>query len=447
MGVTAPTQTPSARSRPSPAPPNTPADVARQIDPETTKWWRIDSTPDQLRALAVVTLLAIVAAGIATWIFADRLADDTERVANSTGEVLVVNQQVEASFAEAHAAAVSVHLAGPAGDREQRRLYESAIERAASGLEQVAAVVGDDPASHQDLSQVSALTTRYVGFVESARAQALAGDPAGDGVLDQATDITREQISPRLALVTQRFQRELTEQTSGSSFAIGFVVFAVVAVLLALGQFWLFGRFRRIINPPLVLATAVVVGWLLYSGWAFFSQQSAMNTANDDAYASIAVSAQIQDLAFEHRAQENTRVLAGDPDAGTQVAIEALTRADGLFDQAAALADSDRERAAVEAVRTRWNRYLPLSFDVTTALRSGDDALAEQITSGPANDAFNGFNAAAEALLLDNREQFFAEVDYAVETVRWLRLLVIAATVAAAVLAWWGYSIRLQEYR
>ena len=95
-----------------------------------TQILRAGSTPDRLRLGAVALVLVLVGVGALAWWMTDRLVGETDRVASSTGEVLIATQQVNASFAEADAAAVSVHLAGADGNREQRRLYEQAIERA-----------------------------------------------------------------------------------------------------------------------------------------------------------------------------------------------------------------------------------------------------------------------------------------------------------------------------
>ena len=399
-----------------------------------------------MRSLAVFTVLATLVAGVLGWFLADRLTDNTNRVASSTGEVLVVNQQVQASFAEAHAAAVSVHLAGPDGNREQRRIYESAIERAASGLERVAASVGDDPVSHEALEQVAALTTRYVALVESARSSAVAGDASGNAVIAEAGEVTRNQISPQVDLVTRRFQANLADQTGTAGFIVTFVVFVALVILLGLGQFWLFQRFRRIVNLPLLLATIAAVAWLVYSGSTYFAQRTAFDTADGDAYQSIEASGGLLDLAFTHRAAENAAVLASARAVDSVVMDDvqaSLTRLDSME----RLADTSREAALASEVRVRWDRYVVQSAAIESALAAGNVAEAERITSGSANDAFNAFNATAEALLLDNRQQFFAEVDYAVDLVRWLRWIVIAVTVAIAVLAWWGYSLRLREYQ
>ena len=392
------------------------------------------------------TVFATIVAGAFGWFLADQLTDNTNQVADGTGEVLVVNQQVQASFAEAHAAAVSVHLAGPAGNREQRRIYESAIERAASGLERVAASVGDDPESHAALEQVAALTTRYVSLVESARSSAIAGDAAGNAVIAEAGEVTRNQISPQVDLVTRRFQTKLADETGSNGFIVTFVIFVALLILLGLGQFWLFQRFHRILNLPLLVATIAVIAWLVYSGSAYFAQRQAFDAADGDAYQSIEASGGLLDLAFTHRAAENAAVLASERSVDS-VVMDDRSESNARLDAMVALADTDREQALALEVRTRWDRYAAQSSAIESALAAGNVAEAERITSGSANDAFNAFNATAEALLLDNRQQFFDEVDYAVDLVRWLRWIIIALTVAVAVLAWWGYSMRLREYQ
>lgn len=399
-----------------------------------------------MRSLAVFTVFATLVAGVLGWFLADRLTDNTDQLADSTGEVLVVNQQVQASFAEAHAAAVSVHLAGPSGNREQRRIYESAIERAASGLERVAAAVGDDPESHAALEQVAALTTRYVSLVESARSSAVSGDASGNAVIAEAGDVTRNQISPQVDLVNRRFQTKLAAETGGGGFIVTFVIFAALLILLGLGQFWLFQRFHRIINVPLLLATIAVTGWLVYSGSVYLAQRQAFDTADGDAYQSIEASGGLLDLAFTHRAAENAAVLSGATSVDS-VVMDDRAATESRLDAIVGLADTFREEALAGEVRTRWSRYVVESSAIEAALGAGNVAEAERITSGSANDAFNAFNATAEALLLDNRQQFFDEVDYAVDLVRWLRWIIVAVTVIIAVLVWSGYSLRLREYQ
>lgn len=409
---------------------------------------RLRNTPDQLRAIAILTVAVALLAGVIAWVLADGLVDDTNAIADSTGEVLVVNQQVNASFAEAHAAAVSVHLAGADGDPEQRRLYELAIERAAAGLEQVARFAGDDGDSHEALERVAARTTRYVSLIETARAGAVAGDRSADAVLAQATDITRNDIAPELRFVTERFQAQLDSQTGSGWFLLAFVGFVVLLAVLVVGQIWLKRRFRRVLNPPLVIATVIAVAWLVVTGWTYGQQRQALDFADDQAYRSIQISEQIQQTAYEYRASETSFVLAGSDDATVLNALaDDLQRPGGLLDLARSAADNNRELVGIDEVAVRWDRYRAASQQVSQALTAGDLERAETITRGLASSAFNGFNTSVEAALLNNREQFFDEISFAADSVRWLRWSVIVAAALIALLAWSGYSIRLREYQ
>lgn len=403
------------------------------------------STPARLRLLAILTVLAIVVIGAIAWFLADGLVDDTNQIEQSTGEVLIINQQVNASFAEAHAAAVSVHLSGARGDNEQRRLYEVAIERAASGLERVAAVAGDEPEAQASLEQIAALTTRYVGLIESARAGSIARDINADATLAQATDLTRNQISPLVNSVTERFQDRFDQQTQGALFLVALGAGLLLVVILGVAQLWLARRFRRLINPPLVLATIAVLAWVVFGAFSFFNQATALDRADDEAYESVRIGEQVQQLAYEHRAVENSLVLAQARD--TSALDELRSAANERVQALSSVADNDRERAVTTEIETRWERYLAESDQVSSLLETGRTAGAELLTRGSANDAFNGFNAAAEANLLDNRDQFETEVAGATDAVRWLRWVIAVATVVAGLAAWWGYSLRMAEYR
>ena len=73
--------------------------------------------------------------------------------------------------------------------------------------------------------------------------------------------------------------------------------------------------------------------------------------------------------------------------------------------------------------------------------------MAEAITQGAANSAFNGFNTTVEAALLDNREQFLNQLQIASDSLQWLRGLILGGSLLAAVFVWWGFAQRIGEYR
>lgn len=394
-------------------------------------------------------MLVVLGAGLTAWILSERLVGDTDDVADRTGEVLVATQQVSASFAEADTAAVSVHLAGAEGNREQRRLFEQAIDRATAGLERIARLVGDDEPSHAALSEIAALTTRYSGLVESARLASVEDLAGADERLNEASAVNRDEISPRVQLIAQRAQVRFDQQTKSTWYLVAFVLLVVALATLLAAQLMLQRRFRRWINPPLALAAGLVIVLLVVSGRAFATQQDAFTRADDQAYEAIRLSERIQQTAYRYRAVETASVLEK-RDASVELDELASilgTPGSGLFQRAEEEADSSRELAGTAEVVVRWNRYLLESGQIQSALRLGDADTAEVITRGPANSAFNGFNTSVEAALLDNREQFLAQLARAADSLRWVRPVVVIGSLLAAVLAWWGFAVRIGEYR
>lgn len=416
--------------------------------PRRLGWLNTNSTPDYLRLIAIVTVLVLVGIGAISWVFTDRLVSQTEEVATSTGEVLVATQQVSASFAEADAAAVSVHLAGVDGNREQRRLFEQATDRATSSLERVARLVGDDERSHEALQAIAANTTEYAGLIEAARLGSIEGLDGADAVLGVASSVNRLEISPDVQLIADRASARFDEQTSSTWYAVEIILLVVAVAMLLGAQFMLSRRFRRLINVPLVLATIVMIVLLVVSARGFATQQTSFNDAESEAFDAIQVSEQIQQSAYRHRALSTSAVLDGQAATGLIELEAALTNAgSGLLDQARAAASSTRELAGADEVVARWDRYVDENARSQAALDRGDVAGAEAITQGAANSAFNGFNTSVEAALLDNREQFLGQLQNASDSLQWLRGFILVGSLLAAILAWWGFAQRIGEYR
>lgn len=336
----------------------------------------------------VAALIALLVAGAIAWVLTSQLIDETRRIDTSTGEVLIGNQSILASLAEADAAAAAVHLAGPLGDRAQRSTYEQALERAGVGLERIARVLGDDEPSHVALQQINASLTSYAGLVESARARSIADiQPQANDDLSEAIQLLREDISPNVDLVSRRADARFVEDSQSAWFAIAPLVLLVPLVILLLTQRWLFKRFRRLFNPPLLLATIillVLVAWIAIAGVV---QQDSLQEARVGAYQSIEKTAELQRNAFQYRARDTERVIQKAP---VGLSAEQLT-VEGLIDETVVLADSARETAAATEVQLRWAEYITASNEVTQAVSSGDFDGAGDLIRGESNTAFTGF--------------------------------------------------------
>lgn len=428
-------------------------------------WRRLTdpATPTRLRLLALVLVAAIVASGAVAWVLTDRLVGETNDIRDSTGPVLIANQTVLASLAEADTAAAAVHLAGADGNREQRRIYESGLGRAVAEISGIARVLGDDETSHTTLQGASEQITAYAGQVEAARLAATNGLPDADQRLLRAVNLLGGEINPSVTTVTEQARSRLTEQSSSPWYWIAPAVVAAALLVLLVVQVWMSRRFSRLFNVPLVAASIgllVLVGWMLS---AQISQQRWLDDAQDGA-STIELNGEIQKLALQHRAGTTVELITGTAPVDLDLIAVELSRNEidasqvttaqqgfsdgiGLLHDAVLASPNARASAATAEMLVRWDRYLAASNDLRLEVASGNDAAAVASFSGPSNAAFTGFNTAIESVLFDSRADFDDSVQAAAGALRWLRAGIALLGIAAALLTWAGISQRIQEYR
>lgn len=409
---------------------------------------RLTTTPARFRAWSIgLSLLAIISALLAS-IATAQFISATDKVQDNTGPVLISTQGLLASMAEADAANTAVFLSGEAGDRQQQRLYESALSRAPQQIEDIAAGIGDDEASHDSLKQIGSQLTEYARLTERARVNNLAGEASATTDLNAAIELVsgNNGMLDLAQAVTDRTQATLDDDIDAGLpvwiASLAMIVLTIVALLIA--QRLLGRRTKRIINPLLLAATvcmALLGAWLLF---AQFGRVVDLQTADDDAYDSIALTADLQTAAFEYKTAEAQAVIANDtlllPLAADDDAI------DDLLEALEAEADTAAESAAVSNLDRRWRRYLLTSLDVGVALDSGDTDAARTLAINDGNRDFNGFNTTVESVLLANRDQFERATASAENRVNWLRWGSIALPLLAAILILVGYQVRINEY-
>lgn len=423
------------------------------------------STPARFRMWSLAVVIAIVVAALANWWAAGQLVDSGDRAEQNTAPVLVAVQDVFASIAEADAASAAVFLSGADGDREQRRLYEVALERATGQLEEVARLVGDDEVAHESIKEISADLVRYAGLVEAARLATVNSLPGADSDLLSAIDIVQDGIVPEVQALTARAQADLDDDVDSGTIAtaIALAWSAVVVVLLLAAQAHLRARTNRLIAPAVALATLLILTTGIWMAAAWIARQADLDDARDGGYDSIALTADIQTSAFRYKTLESLALLgAGDiaeqdtlatrlaavpiddeviADARTGDAVGA-----GLLLEANRRADSAREQAATTELLVRWDRYRATSDEIRFAVDRNQDDAAVALATGPGNSDFNGVNTAVESVLSDNRSQFLDGVATARNRLDRLRLAGVLLPAIAALLTLWGFQRRIREY-
>ena len=189
--------------------------------------------------------------------------------------------------------------------------------------------------------------------------------------------------------------------------------------------------------------------------------------ARADGYDSITLTSRIQTTAYRAKADETVALITGDQarrasaastaqtllaDRASAAAVEAVRQGrdpalPGLLTDAAAEADSDRERAAVAEMLVRWQRYRDTNRTIQTAATRGDRTTATLIATTTGNQAFNGFNLAVESVVQDNTAQFEDSLSSADHRLRYLGASALLIPLVALLLMLWGTQMRINEYR
>jgi CHASE3 domain sensor protein len=437
----------------------------------------VTSLPQRLRAVGATTpgryrlwsggiALTLVVIAVTGTAAAAGLRSGTDRIRNNSGPVLVATQQLVASLAEADAAASAAFLSGRQEDPEQRRLYEEALARANFQLEDVSSLIGDDERSHRSLKSLANQITRYAGLVEAARASNRAGVAGGEAYLVDALNLLGSAVANEAGQLTratqERFGKDEDLRDAGVPSAVALGGLALI-VLLA-GQRVVTRLSRRLLNPPLVLATLALllsVGWLAAAN---VRSGNDLRQARRDGFDSIALTARIQTTGFRAKADETVAVITGDParranaeraandliaqrvtpDMVERARAGAVDPSGGLLPSAAARADSPRERAAAAEMLVRWQRYADTVTEITSTT---DPARRRAIAVGPSSAAFNGFNFSVESVLGDNRSQFLGGMDDAAQRLGGLTAITLLVPLGAAAAAMLGFRLRIAEYQ
>lgn len=419
-----------------------------QPDPATVR-----STPSFLKRWNVILLALVAAFAVVGSVASLVMGQASSTTASNTAPALVGIQDLFASVAEANTAATAAFLATDATgaeDRVNRNLYQDAIRRAAVQAEDVSATIGSDDEAHGALRDIAVALNTYSGRIEASRVENLNDLPGADQELRSALELVRTDIGGSVATITERGQAQLDEERgTGRNLTWAAVALGVITLLALLRvQSGLLRRTNRILNPLLVVATALVVTVVGYLVIGPAARAQALDRASEGGYEAIATTSAIQTAAFDLQSQLSLTILdGGGLDGGGDTLAAAFV---GVDEQIASLSDgvdSDRERAAAETLEVRWARYQDAAMRIQAEVQAGRRAEAVALFQGEGLSSFNGLNTAVESVLSDNRDQFLDGVDDASRAVEITPYLTIVLPVLAALSILLAIQRRLGEYR
>jgi len=401
-------------------------------------------TPGRLRLAGIVTVVAGLLFGLFAFVAASTRAGALSN-ARADAAQLVRIQTIRTSLVSADANLTNAFLVGGLEPPAARAAYQQGIAAASQTL---ADASGDNTHDAVVLAKVNDVVTRYTGLVESARANNRLGYPLGAAYLRQATDLLRTDALPPLAGLGTSVQHRVDNAYSSSANATAWLVIGLVIALIALiaAQVWLAGRVRRVFNPPLVIATAVVlVVGIVLAGVMAWSQSKAKST-RDGAYFATLELATARIDAFDAKSAESLTLIARGQGQAYNASFDNLSANVGAI-----LDDAGKNGDNEYAARQAFIAYTTVHKNIRALDDKGNwdeaVALATNNAKDGANARFGTFDAASGKALDQSSGQLRHNLSSARSPLLAFAWIALIAGVAAAVAAGLGVSTRLREYR
>jgi len=401
-------------------------------------------TPGRLRALALLGVVVSLVFGLSAFSIFGSTDSALGRGKANTAQLVRI-QAIHTNLARADADATNAFLVGGLEPADQRADYTRSMAQASQLIADAArAQAADGPA----LGALNSSVLTYASLVEQARATNRQALPVGAQYLRLASSGLRADALPILdALVRANQARvgvELDNAAGGSTALIAAGVLAVLA--LVGGMVWLSWRTHRYVNPPLAAATGAILVTLVIGAFALSGVGSRVSQVRDGSYAATLASATARIAAFDAKSNESLTLIARGSGSAFEKAWEGSSKV--VTDQSAAAArlSSDAKR-----IGELWTAYASTHAQIRKADDGGrwEAAVAQATGSGAtsANATFDAFDSSSGAVLTSSTRSASDSLDGPrtwLQLAAWLGLLV---GLAAAVSAWWGVSLRLEEYR
>jgi hypothetical protein len=438
---------------------------------------RLRTTPGRLEA-ALVTL--IVAAFLFWAVIASvfsNLYDAVRTVGRDTVPSIVAAEKMNVALADINTNFANAVLAKDDDSKPSWRTIKEDSDAVSHALITASENVTYGAEEENPIYAIESNLPVYFRLLGQARSK-LQTDPLPD--LRAASDLMQKTImSAGFALDEANF-RHLTASYDGhrASRAIAWVELLLaigpLGTLLIVVQLELARRTRRLVNPPLFGATALLAVFGVYLVIVFAGAAEQLRAAKQDSFDSIHALWKARAVAYDANAEESLYLLQRGPlqaqheqaffGKAVQLlsgppAAEAIAQATArrfkdikgfIGDELNNITYPGEEAAALELLRT-FVDYTDVDRKIRDLERAGRHAEAFALCVGTAPGqsdwAFQRFDKAL-VKVLDINEHFFAsQVESAFSYLAWIPWAVPFVALAIAVLSWIGLTPRIREYR
>jgi hypothetical protein len=404
----------------------------------------LSGTPGRLRILALLAVAVSLIFAIGAFSTFGS-ADDALRRGGENAAQLVRIQAIHTNLVRADADATNAFLVGGLEPADQRTSYTASMAQTARLIAQAAKA---QPADGPALGALNDAVLTYGGLIEQARATNRQALPVGAQYLRVASSGLRSDALPILdALVKANDARVSAEFDAARGASTALIASGVLALLvLVAGMVWLSRRTHRYVNVPLAGATLAILLTLVIGWVSLAAVSSRVSTVRDGSYAATLATAKARIAAFDAKSNESLTLIARGSGAKFEKAWVSSSDVVAAQSATAARLGSDASRLG-----GLWKGYVGTHAQIRKADDAGkwEAAVKQAIGSSPtsANATFGAFDTASGSALTSSSGAASDSLDAPrswLPFAAWLGLLV---GIAAAVSAWWGVSLRLEEYR
>lgn len=410
-------------------------------------------SPGRLRIVSALAVLAAVLVALGGGAALRERSNALDEARRSAAHLVLV-QSVQINLVQANADVTNSFLKFGLEPEDQRLDYINKIQAASRDLAVAADASAEDAAA---LGRVNADLTRYTGYIGSARANNRFGNPVGANYLSTASDLLLKNVKneadvvTKKSMVTELADRAVADQqkidSAYSRAGLASWWLALVALIglgvLVWAQFYLARHSRRILNLPLAAATVGLLVGLIVAGGAMVVAQSKANNVRDGSLARATALSNSRVAAFTAKSTESL----------TLIARGSATAADANWTTSMKTAKSalPRDNAAAAEALTAYEG-LHKAINDADVKGDWDEAVGAAVAPGTAekpsaNMQFEAYADATEKTLNSQATEATTDLGRAGDALLPAGILVVLVGLLAAIGAWWGISLRLDEYR
>ncbi len=331
------------------------------------------TTPTRIRALSVIILPIVVGVGTIVGTAVSDLRAGLDNIGHRAGSEVVATSDLYFALNDMDAQIANVLLVGGeqnlgVGRDKALALYERRREQADADLQQAAAVAGDDPATGRALRSLLDGFGRYEALTAGAvlvdgETPHPVGEPRAGALAQyrQATDLLKSDVLPAADNLINAnrtvVDRAYSAQRSHVRTAwVSVIVLGIplIGVLLGLQVFFA-RRFRRLVNPPIAIAT-IIVAALVIAGMSLLSDEAhQLTVAKKDAFDSVLALSRARAVSYDANADESRYLV--DPGRAARYQDSFLARSRQLADIPGLAGIGAYDSALAEAISAYQARH------------------------------------------------------------------------------------------